>query len=95
MRPETLLGKVLGWRASKGAGRRLPCEEVRKHASDFMDGAVRPAILERIKAHLAMCDGCTSFFNTLRSTLDLLKAMPREQPPVSLNQFVRDLGRPT
>jgi anti-sigma factor RsiW len=52
------------------------CAAVRVQLSAYLDGELDAAQSEALLAHLNECADCTTFYNTLRKTLMLYRAMP-------------------
>ena len=58
-----------------------PCEEARMLSSDYLDGELEPGLRQKIRAHLAECEACSAFINTLRATIDILRGAPPQPAP--------------
>jgi predicted anti-sigma-YlaC factor YlaD len=69
------------------------CAEARANASGYVDGDIAPTLGDRIKRHLGVCQGCDGWVKSLGATVGLLRALPKEQPPESLRQAIRDASR--
>ena len=71
--------------------KRTPdCEDVRMTASDYIDGDLEKRQIERMRVHLAGCEACRAFVDTLVETIRLLGSMKREEPaPASLKDAIR------
>ena len=70
--------------------RRNDCHEVRSLSSDYIDGELDHATEDRVKSHLEWCAPCRAFINTLRATVDLLRATPRREVPDDLRQHIHE-----
>lgn len=57
------------------------CKEVRESSSDFIDGELDESVASKISEHLARCGPCTTFIQTLRATVGLLRSTPKEKAP--------------
>ncbi len=57
------------------------CREVRDSSSDFIDGELADGVNGRYKSHLERCGPCHAFVNTLRATVNLLRATPKQKAP--------------
>ena len=66
------------------------CVEVRNLSSDFIDEELDDAAVQRVRTHISWCGPCNAFINTLRSTIDLLRASPKHEAPEDLRQRIRD-----
>lgn len=72
-------------------GKKDPhCGEVPDLSSDYIDGDLDAASADRIKGHLEWCGPCNAFVNTLRSTVNLLRATPRSKAPDDFRAKVRE-----
>ena len=49
----------------------LSCQEMVELVSDYYEGALAPAEAKRFEAHLAVCDGCTTYVEQVRRTIEL------------------------
>ena len=58
-----------------------PCHEARMLSSDYLDGELEPSLRQKIRAHLAECPACAAFVNTLKATIDLLRAASPQPIP--------------
>ena len=67
----------------------VECVEVRGMASDYIDDDLELGAREKIRAHLEKCGPCTSFFNTLRATIGLLRSSESHDPPPSFDERLR------
>ena len=65
------------------------CQEVRDLSSEYIDGELDSASEERVKKHLEWCGPCTAFISTLRTTVSMLRSMPRREAPDAFRERVR------
>ena len=65
------------------------CIEVREMSSDFIDGELDDASVERVSSHISRCGPCNAFINTLRSTIEMLRSSPKRQAPDDLQRRIR------
>ena len=72
-------------------GRNRDCVEVRKLASDFLEEDISQEEKERIIKHLQECEECPSFFDTLRSTITMLRDLPSHVVPQKLKDRLSDI----
>ncbi len=49
----------------------LTCRELVGIVTDYLDGALTPADSRRFDGHLTGCDGCTTYLEQFRQTIDL------------------------
>lgn len=57
----------------------LDCTELVELVTEFLDGALDPATERRVVDHLALCDGCTTYVEQFRATVDQLGRLPAGQ----------------
>jgi anti-sigma factor RsiW len=57
----------------------LDCAELVERVTEFLDGALDPATEQRVVEHLATCDGCTTYVEQFRATVDTLGHLPAEE----------------
>lgn len=57
------------------------CAHLLGSLSEYIDGALSPALCEEIEKHLAGCENCRVVLNTTKRTIDLVQS-PVEQPPL-------------
>ncbi len=79
----------------------LDCDELVELVTEFLDGALDPAAERRVVEHLSLCDGCTTYVEQFRTTVDTLGHLPAERvtelpPPARdalLDAFRNQRGR--
>jgi anti-sigma factor RsiW len=64
----------------------LNCNELVELVTDYLDGVMPPEDRARFEAHLAICDGCVTFLDQIRSTIALTGRLTE----ASLEPAVRD-----
>lgn len=74
-------------------GRELTCKEVVEMVSDYLEGGLSPEDRERVEAHLAACEGCTSYIDQMRETIRLTGMLTEEQVPVEQRERLRQAFR--
>jgi anti-sigma factor RsiW len=47
----------------------LPCRELVELATDYLEGRLSAEERVRFEAHLALCDGCTTYLEQLRQVI--------------------------
>ena len=71
--------------------------ELRKRASDYLEADISEGEREHILKHLEECENCTSFVETLRSTIAMLRDLPTRAMPTNLKdrlfQIPKDRGQ--
>ena len=81
-------GRVLRVRARRSSA-EIHCEDVRANGSDYLEGDISESLSEGIRAHLGLCGGCQGWLSGLWSTIRLLRALPKAEPPESLIATIR------
>jgi anti-sigma factor (TIGR02949 family) len=69
----------------------LTCAELVERVTDFLEGAMSPEEVSRVRAHLTACDGCTAHLAQMRTAVSLLQATPRERSPAELEDAIVDM----
>jgi anti-sigma factor RsiW len=57
----------------------LACIEVVELVTSYLDGALDAATAERVREHLALCDGCREYVEQIRATAGAVAALVEEQ----------------
>ena len=57
------------------------CAQLQAQLPDYLDGEAKDAICRAIEAHLASCDDCRVVVDTMKKTITLYRAAPREAVP--------------
>ena len=68
----------------------LDCQDVKELSSDYIDGDLEDAKASHVSRHLGWCAPCNAFVNTLRATVELLRAMPKRDAPDGFRDRVRE-----
>jgi predicted anti-sigma-YlaC factor YlaD len=56
----------------------MTCKELVELVTDYLEGRLPDATVEQLQAHLALCDGCTTYIEQMRFTLTALGRIPEE-----------------
>jgi predicted anti-sigma-YlaC factor YlaD len=56
----------------------LNCRELVELVTDYLDGALRPELVERFEEHLVLCDGCTIHVEQMAETIRAAGALREE-----------------
>ena len=62
----------------------LSCEKVRELFSGYYDGACEPGERAEVSAHFSRCVECPSEYSEFVRTLDIVHAIPAEEPSLDL-----------
>ena len=78
--------------------RPLTCREVIDLLTDYVEDVLPEQERRRVEAHLANCDGCTTYLEQVRETIRLTGMLTEEQIPDEQKQRLlaafRDWTRP-
>jgi len=61
--------------------RAMTCREVIDLLTDYVEDALPTQERRRVEAHLATCDGCTTYLEQVRKTIRLTGMLTEEQIP--------------
>lgn len=50
----------------------MDCNELVELVTDYLEGALEPAVKARFDAHLGQCDGCQNYVEQFRATVGTL-----------------------
>ncbi len=57
----------------------LTCRELVEIVTDYVEGALPPGEQRRFDEHLAECDGCETYLEHIRTTIELTGALREEE----------------
>ncbi len=58
----------------------MTCKEIVARITDYYEGVLSPAEAEEVKAHLATCDNCHTYFETSQQMIAVLGKLPDPAP---------------
>jgi anti-sigma factor RsiW len=68
----------------------IVCKELVELVTAYLEDAMQPAERTRLEAHLAECDGCTTYVEQMRQTIAATAALgPELIPPEGLERLIR------
>lgn len=73
--------------------RPLTCREVIDLLTDYVEDALPEQERRRVEAHLAICDGCTTYLEQMRETIRLTGMLTEEQIPDAERERLLDAFR--
>ena len=73
--------------------RALICREVIELLTDYVEDALPEQERRRVEAHLATCDGCTTYLEQMRETIRLTGMLTEEQIPDAERKRLLDAFR--
>jgi anti-sigma factor RsiW len=75
------------------SGGELTCHEVVEIVTDYLEDALSAEDRRRVEAHLALCDGCTTYLEQMRETVRLTGRLTEEQIPDPQRQALLEAFR--
>ena len=66
--------------------RELPCIDVVELVTAYLERRLAPHDTERFEEHLAFCDGCSTYLEQMRSTIEASGTIRDETLPEELEQ---------
>ena len=64
----------------------LACKELVELVTDYLDGALPEHDRVRLEDHLALCDGCRSYLEQMRATIELTGMLTEDEIPAEGKQ---------
>ena len=64
----------------------MKCRDVVELMTDYLEGALSAADVERFEEHLAGCDGCRAYLEQMRTTRRLTGRVAEEPMPEALRE---------
>jgi len=62
----------------------LTCKELTEWITDYLEGSLPQADHTRLEQHLSTCDGCQTYLDQMRLTVQTLGSKPRLEIPAAL-----------
>ena len=69
------------------------CNQVVELATDYVEQALPPELVEPFEMHLNFCDGCSTFIDQIRETAATTRRLSEEQIPEELREKLIDAFR--
>jgi anti-sigma factor RsiW len=69
----------------------LTCRDLFARLSEYLDGEMPPAVCEELRRHLAGCERCEAFLDSLRFTVELCRCLPPPALPDDLRRRLHAL----
>jgi len=76
--------------------RPLTCQQVVELITEYLDGVMEPRRRARFEAHLAGCDGCTSYLEQFRTTVAVvgrIELAPSQVPAPVMSELLQAFRR--
>ena len=71
----------------------MACIELVERVTEYLEGALSPAELERLHAHLSSCDGCRAHVEQVRGAVHVLETTPKERLSARAGDELVDMFR--
>jgi len=71
----------------------IACIELVELVTDYFEGALSKRDRRRFEAHLKACDGCTTYVEQLRQTLEVVGELRTEHVPPEAEQALLEAFR--
>ena len=68
----------------------LTCKEMVELVTDYLEGALSPAMRTRFDQHLTFCDPCIVYIDQIRQTIATLGRLPEESIPENALDTLRE-----
>lgn len=59
----------------------VACRQVVEMITDYLDGALPVEHRSALEQHLVLCEGCTTFFDQMRTTIGMTGVLREEDVP--------------
>jgi anti-sigma factor RsiW len=69
------------------------CADVVELVSACLDGELAAPVADAVRAHLALCPGCTTYFAQVRSTVEQVRTLQADDVPASLRDDLMEAFR--
>ena len=69
------------------------CADVVELVSAYLDGELAAPVADAVRAHLALCPGCTTYFAQVRSTVERVRTLQAGDLPASLRDDLMEAFR--
>jgi anti-sigma factor RsiW len=73
--------------------RELACREIVELVTAYLDDALAPADRERFEEHLVFCDGCDTYLEQMRATIQATGQLTPERLPAELEERLLEAFR--
>lgn len=60
-------------RRRRATGHGLSCADVVELLTDYVEGALQPAVADRVSAHLTGCEGCAVYLDQMSRTANAMR----------------------
>lgn len=71
----------------------LACKELVELVTDYLEGTLAEHDRARLEDHLALCDGCTSYLEQMRMTIELTGMLTEDEIPAEGKQELLEVFR--
>jgi anti-sigma factor RsiW len=71
----------------------LTCQELVELVTEYLEGAMAPEDRDRFEQHLALCDGCASYLEQMRTTIALAGSLSEDAIPAGAEERLLTIFR--
>jgi anti-sigma factor RsiW len=71
----------------------MTCQELVELVTEYLEGTLPPLELQRFEHHLATCDGCATYLDQMRRTIQLLGRLAVDDIPADEQSDLLELFR--
>jgi anti-sigma factor RsiW len=66
--------------------KEMPCQELVEVITDYLENALSPEDRRRFEEHLAVCSGCRTYLEQMRTTIRLTGALKTDSIPEGVRE---------
>jgi anti-sigma factor RsiW len=71
----------------------LSCQELVELVTDYLDGALEPAVRARFEEHIAVCPACSTYLDQVRRTIAALGHLDEQTLPPAAGEGLLEAFR--
>lgn len=73
--------------------RELACQDIVELVTAYLEHALAPSDRERFEEHLVFCDGCSTYLEQIRTTIDVTGRLQLAALPAQLEERLLEAFR--
>jgi anti-sigma factor RsiW len=78
---------------TRDTSEEMACNELVQLVTDYVEGRLPPPDVSRFESHLAICEGCRTYFDQMRETIEALGHLPGESiSPEARDRMLKAFG---
>jgi predicted anti-sigma-YlaC factor YlaD len=71
----------------------MSCKEIVELVTEYLEGTLSVVQVERLEAHLAMCEGCANYLDQMRRTVELTGRLTEDSVSPAARAALLDVFR--